>query len=169
MATAPDKKITFETEKWRDYLDSSTKAALHAAKQSYHQLQTSCSQAQKWIDVELRTQFRNGVTREHITGGAIAVTAIGSIFLTRNVARKLWTRYWTAADIPVSLVERGLKLPGVCVRVPDGDGIRIFHTPPLRWFFERWRISKTAKKADSSIYVSTTPFWSITSSPVLVE
>ncbi|KAJ1730185.1 putative endonuclease lcl3, partial [Coemansia biformis] len=43
-------------------------------------------------------------------------------------------RYQTGADVPESAIKAHRKLRGYVVDVSDGDTIRLYHTPLLRWF-----------------------------------
>lgn len=154
MTSSSSKKDEgFDFNEWSTAIRSRAGSALETARGGLQRLQTTYSRTHRLVSSELQDQFRNGITREHAAGATIALSLVGSAFLGRVAIQRMWLRYTTALDIPMSLVERGLKLRGVVVRVPDGDGLRIWHTPRIKWFFERWRIPKDAKKSAQSIYV----------------
>ncbi|KAJ2609903.1 putative endonuclease lcl3 [Coemansia sp. RSA 1365] len=46
----------------------------------------------------------------------------------------MFRRYQTGADVPESMVKSNKKLRGFVIDVSDGDTLRLYHTPLIRWF-----------------------------------
>ncbi|KAJ2359359.1 putative endonuclease lcl3 [Coemansia erecta] len=59
------------------------------------------------------------------------------IGITSGVALGLYLmfrRYQTSADIPESAIRSRKKIRGYVIDVSDGDSLRVYHTPLVRWF-----------------------------------
>ncbi|KAJ2320246.1 putative endonuclease lcl3 [Coemansia sp. RSA 2702] len=59
------------------------------------------------------------------------------IGITSGVALGLYLmfrRYQTSADIPESAVKAHKKIRGFVIDVADGDTLRVYHTPLIKWF-----------------------------------
>ncbi|PIA17662.1 staphylococcal nuclease [Coemansia reversa NRRL 1564] len=46
----------------------------------------------------------------------------------------MFRRYQTGADVPESMIKSHKKLRGFVIDVSDGDTLRLYHTPLIRWF-----------------------------------
>lgn len=81
------------------------------------------------ISVARRSSLTNSISDDYINGCVDAITA--AVVLSAGVwgLRRATTRFATAEDIPISLIQRQAKLHGSVVAVRDGDNLRIRHMP----------------------------------------